>query len=389
MTLLSRLSVRGTSLALLCLAAVATLAEQPANKSEGAVSATSALHVKIDGGSIRLEGSGGDQISYLVRHSGSSKAHRRDTAPLYKVAAYTRGNTSWLVATHQGNHSNIRPVEFLVRVPREVESVALETSGGDVSVQGVTSRIQVITSGGHLHIDDVRGAVSAETGGENIDVGAIGSDGHFRTGGGRISVDSIKGNLDAFTGGGSISLGTGMRNAVLQSGAGDVSVTFCGGELIVQSGGGNLVLGDVGGPADIRTEGGNLHLHSAKGFVRAHTGAGNIELDEIPAADAWADVGSILAKFTASAGPRRNSSLQTSIGDITVFLPADLPITVHAKVDLGGGQKITSELPGMHISPHQDGQDSPVFAEAKLNGGGPVLEVHAGNGNIFFKKLEH
>jgi DUF4097 and DUF4098 domain-containing protein YvlB len=248
--------------------------------------------------------------------------------------------------------------------------------------------VQVSTGGGHLQINDVSGVVSAETGGQDIDVGTVNNDGRFRTAGGAIAVDYIKGNLDAFTGGGTISLGTGLRNAVLESGAGDVRVTFCGGTLKAQSGGGNLVLGDVAGPADIRTDGGNLRLRSAKGFVRAHSGAGNIELDGVPAADASTGAGAIVAKFTASDRPRHDSILETPTGDITIFLPADLPMTIRATVGLGAGHTIYSEMPGLSIDSEGHELNSSIVAEGKLNGGGPVLDVHAGNGNIIFRKLD-
>ena len=201
-------------------------------------------------------------------------------------------------------------------------------------------------------------------------------------------MDYIKGNLEAFTGGGTISLGRGLRNAVLESGAGDVRVTFCGGTLKAQSGGGNLALGDVAGPADIRTDGGNLRLHSAKGFVRARTSAGNIELDGVPGADASTGAGAILAKFTVSDRPRHDSVLQTPTGDITIFLPADLPMTIRATIGLGAGHTIYSEIPGLSIASEGRDLNSSIVAEGKLNGGGPVLDIHAGNGNIIFRKLD-
>ena len=360
------------------------------NESEGVVPGARKLRVRIDGGAIRLEGTSGDRISYLIRHKASDHLVDlgRTDAPLYRLTAYTRGDTSWLVAIQRDGTPGHRLSELLVRVPRAVRYVKLETSGGDVSLQGVAGRVEIQTGGGRVQVDDVGGVVGVETGGQDIDVGSVGGDGRFHTGGGKISVRYIKGNLDAFTGGGNIVLGDGMQNAVLESGAGDVRVTFCGGTLKAQSGGGNLVLGDVGGPADIRTSGGNLRLHSAKGFVQARTTAGNIELEGVPAADATTEVGSIVAKFSNFGGPRQNSALETSLGDITVFLPSDLPVTVRASVDLGGGHTISSELPDIRIV--QDGVDSngSIFAEGELKGGGPGLRVHTSNGSIHFRKLE-
>jgi DUF4097 and DUF4098 domain-containing protein YvlB len=389
------MSTKVLSLAtLLFVSSLVTFAQQSerqkrANQLEGAVPHAQALHVKIEGGSIRLEGYSGDRIAYQVHHSDSSNSVRATApdVPLYKVAIYRQGSTSWLVASPQSEPISIRPIELVVRVPRELQSVALETSGGDVSVHDVGGRVEVQTGGGHVRLDSV-GMVTAETGGQDIEVGTVEGDGHFRTGGGTISVRYIRGNLDAFTGGGGIFLEKGMRNAVLESGAGDIHVTFCGGELKVRNGGGNLVLGDIGGPADIRTEGGNLRLRSAKGFVRAHTTAGDIELDGIPSTDASTEVGAITAKFTDSTGQRRNSLLQTGVGDITVYLPADLPVTVRASVALRAGHRISSEIPGIHAASGEDKWAPTILEEGNVNGGGPVLEVHAGNGNITFKKLD-
>ena len=363
--------------ALFCFSSVIALAQQvPGNDQtldqlKGDVPGSSALHVKIEGGSIRLEGYSGDRISYQVRSLPSRILNRKQPdVPLYKVATYVRGGASWLVAIPQKDQSGARAIELVVRVPRSLPFVALDTSGGDVSVGGVDGRLEVTTGGGRLLITDVRGAVSAETGGQDIDVGTVDGDGRFHTGGGTIS------------------LGTGLRNAVLESGAGDVRVTFCGGTLKAQSGGGNLVLGDVAGPADIRTDGGNLRLLSAKGFVRAHTGAGNIELDGVPGADASTGAGAITAKFTASDHPRHDSVLETPTGDITIFLPADLPMTIRATVGLGAGHTINAEIPGLTIASEGHDLNYSIFAEGKLNGGGPVLDVHAGNGNITFRKLD-
>jgi hypothetical protein len=383
--------------ALFCLSTLIAFAQQTGRgdhasrqfEGAGAVSSASALHVTIEGGSIRLEGYSGSRISYQVRSVPQKNINRsQPDVPLYKVASYKRGDASWLVATRQNGKLSPSSIELVVRVPREVQSVSLDTSGGDVSVQGVDARVQVSTGGGHLRINDISGVISAETGGQDIDVGTVNSDGRFHTAGGKIAVEYIKGNLDAFSGGGTISLGTGLRNAVLESGAGDVSVTFCGGTLKAQSGGGNLVLGDVAGPADIRTNGGNLRLHSAKGFVRAHTSAGNIELDGVPGADASTGAGSIVAKFTASDHPRRSSLLETPTGDITVFLPAELPMTIRATIDYGARHTINSEIPGLRIASEGDGLSSSIYAEGKLNGGGPILEIRAGSGNIILRTLD-
>src|SRR5215467_3278901 len=155
--------------------------------------------------------------------------------PLYKVATYKRGDTSWLVATRQNEKPSPGSIELVVRVPREVQFFVsgyfrwrCERSGSRCAPSSINWR-------GSPSDQGIRGVVSVEIGGQDIDVGTVNSDGRFHTAGGTIAVDDIKGDLDAFTGGGTISLGTGLRNAVLESGAGDVRVTFCGGTLRAQS----------------------------------------------------------------------------------------------------------------------------------------------------------
>jgi hypothetical protein len=82
--------------------------------------------------------------------------------------------------------------------------------------------------------------------------------------------------------------------------------------------------------------------------------------------------------------------LETSMGDITVYIASDVAISVRASVDLGNGHHITSDFPDIHIATegNQWGPRS-LSAEGKLNGGGPVLKVRAANGDICFKRSNH
>src|SRR5262252_407102 len=112
--------------------------QQKSNQLKGEIPRASALHVKIEGGSIRLEGYSGNRISYQVRSlPPKTLNHIQPDMPLYKVATYKRGDTSWLVATRQSEKLSSRSIELVVQVPREIQSVSLNTSGGDVSIQGV------------------------------------------------------------------------------------------------------------------------------------------------------------------------------------------------------------------------------------------------------------
>ena len=47
---------------------------------------------------------------------------------------------------------------------------------------------------------------------------------------------------------------------------------------------------------------------------------------------------------------RSDSMIETSAGDITVYLASDVAISVRASVDLGNGHRITSELGSTFMS---------------------------------------
>lgn len=271
-------------------------------------------------------------------------------------------------------------------MPTGVKFIKLVTSGGDVSVDNVAGQVEIQSAGGNIQLDDIGGPIDIHTAGRDIKVGSVDGDGRFRTEGGNISLHLVKGNIDARTSGGSILVERGLRNAVLKTGGGDIRMRICAGELKVASGGGNLLLGDIAGRADIRTNGGNIHLHSSQDFVHAETNGGNIHLEGIPAASALTAAGFIVAEFIHSQKPPQNSTLETASGDISVSLPPDLPITIQASVDLGGNHVIRTDMPEIHITRGGDSWPAPIFAEGKLNGGGPILKVHTGNGNIIFQR---
>jgi len=136
----------------------------------------------------------------------------------------------------------------------------------------------------------------------------------------------------------------------------------------------------------VETGGGSIELGSAKGPVRAETGAGRIVLDGVPSARAETGSGAIEAKFVAGGG-RGDSTLETGAGDITVYLPENLNITVRASIELANGHNIRSDFPGIHVNT-DGGQWGPktMTADGSLNGGGPMLKVRTTTGDIYFRR---
>jgi DUF4097 and DUF4098 domain-containing protein YvlB len=355
----------------------------------GSLSAVRNLRVKVDVGSVKVNGGSQQSIDYTIRnhsYTGSEDKARREFEN-YKISAYVRGDTAWIVADWEGGRSHRFSGEFTISVPRAMDEVKVETEGGSVSATGVAGRVDAESGGGNIRFDDIGGAVNAETGGGSIDVGTVASEVSLHTGGGSIKVNSAKGKIIAESGGGSVAVISGSQGAELETGGGSIHVERCDGRVKASTGGGSIDLGDIGGPADISTGGGSIHLNSAKGPVRAETGGGSIELWGVPSARAETGAGGIEVKFVPSGGERNDSSLETSAGDITVYIVPNVNISIRASIDVANGHNIHSEFPEIKVTT-EGGDYGPktVTAEGNLNGGGPVLKVQTTTGDISFRR---
>jgi hypothetical protein len=275
----------------------------------GSLAAVKNLRVKVDMGSVVVRGGQQQGINYVVhtRFGTSSEQEARRQFEQYKITAYVKGDTAWIVGDWQGGrqprHSS---AEFSVMVPREMALVKLETEGGNVEASGVAGRVEAGSGGGSMKLDDIGGGASAETGGGSIDVGTVGGDLGLHTGGGSIKIRHANGKVVADTGGGSVELGSGAQGASIETGGGSVEVRECNGKVKVSTGGGSVDLSDVGGPAEIETGGGSIRLNSAKGHVHAETGGGGIELYGVPSARAETSAGGITVKLVNNGAERNN-----------------------------------------------------------------------------------
>src|SRR5208282_1708549 len=339
----------------------------------------------LDMGSVVVRGAQQSGIDYTfhMRSQASSEQDARRQFEGYKVSAYVKGDTAWVVGEWQGHSIHVGGAyvriekgsghrfsgEFVIKVPREMNLVKIETDGGNIDTTGIAGRVEAESGGGCMHLDDIGGGAHVDTGGGSIDVGTINGDIGLHTGGGSIEVHHANGKIIAETGGGSI------------------EVRQCTGKVKAQTGGGSIDLGDIGGPAEIDTGGGSIHLASAKGNVHAQTGGGGIELYGVPSARVETSAGGIIVKLVKTGAPAVDSRLETSAGDITVYIASDVAVSVRSSVDLGNGHHIMSEFPDIHVASEGD-QWGPrsLTAEGSLNGGGPVLKVRTTTGNIWFKR---
>ena len=382
---------------LLLLAALPALAQQSrvfregnswVAETTGSLPKSRVLRVVTDMGAVRVQGREQPAITYTIRklvHVSSEQSARR-LLEAFHVSASQHGDQATIEGSWEGGNTRKFSADFSIVVPPQLDSAKLETQGGELAVKNISGRVEASTGGGSIDLDKVAGNISGETGGGSINVGEVGANLNLETGGGSIQVRSAKGTIQLQTGGGSVIVRDCTQGAIIETGGGNIQVDHCKGRVKASTGGGGIELGDISGPADLDTGGGSIHLAAASGRVHAETGGGSIEMFKLAqGVHAETGGGSITAQFIASPGGFGDSVLETPSGDINVYLASDLALSVQASIDGSGGHHIRSDFPEIKISSESDDYGPRrASAEGKLNGGGPVLKVHASSGDISF-----
>src|ERR1700740_1670216 len=95
----------------------------------GSLSASKMLHVHVDFGSVRVQGGSQQDITYVIRTRSytSNEKQARHEFEAYKINATTQGNTAMIEGDWQGGRHHLCSGEFVINVPRHLESAKLET----------------------------------------------------------------------------------------------------------------------------------------------------------------------------------------------------------------------------------------------------------------------
>jgi DUF4097 and DUF4098 domain-containing protein YvlB len=343
-------------------------------------------------GSVKVRGGSQPTITYTIQkklyRAMSEEAAKREFA-LLNVEVYRKGpEVVYFNADWDGGYARRMSADFSLNVPQETALLKIDTMGGSVDVKNISGKVAAETAGGSISVDDIGGNVYAETQGGSINVGDVNGSAQLETAGGSISIGSVAGTIAASTSGGSVQVGSGKQNITIETAGGSITVKECNGHLVATTAGGSIDVGNVGGKASMETAGGGIRLSSAKGVVKAVTAGGGIRMTQLTSGVyAETQAGGIEAEIVAGRGQFTDSHLETSFGDIVVYLPSDLAVTIKAGIELAQGHNIyAADFKGIRVT-SEGGQYSPktIYGEGNLNGGGPVLKVHTMNGNIIFK----
>ncbi|HZU23548.1 MAG TPA: DUF4097 family beta strand repeat-containing protein [Terriglobales bacterium] len=350
----------------------------------GTLGAAHNLRVDIAVGSIHVDGSNDSSITYTLKdraYTGSEEAARRQLSALHATARL-QGDTA--VIESQGFSGGKMGGEVWVHVPRTLEMARVTTRGGAITVNNLGGRLVAETAGGGINLSGLGGVSDATTMGGDIMVDTATADLRLHTNGGRIRVNSASSRLTADTLGGDLFVGSARGPVTLETNGGSIHVSRTESDLKAETAGGNIEAGDVGGSAVLETAGGTIRLNSARGAVHAETASGAIHLGRVQGGvRAETANGGITAEF---AGSRLvDSTLETAVGDITVYIPSNLACSVRAAVEMASGHSIRSDFPEVKVtSPPRDEEYGPreQSASGPINGGGPLLRLRTSMGDI-------
>jgi len=178
------------------------------------------------------------------------------------------------------------------------------------------------------------------------------------TGSGNQTVEGLKGNVD------------------LESGSGDLTLARLTGEMHLQTGSGNVHGHELAGPARARAGSGDIDLEeTGEGDVEIRTGSGNITVKGINGGfHAEAGSGDIRGQGT----PKNLWSVRTGSGNVNLQVPQEMAFDVDVSSSSGTvtmNHPVTTTIQGRV-------QESRKSVVGKVRGGGPMISVHTGSGDV-------
>ena len=178
------------------------------------------------------------------------------------------------------------------------------------------------------------------------------------TGSGDQTIDGTKGNADIQTGSGDIKLSSLTGDIHVQTGSGNVRAHSIAGAVHGGTGSGDVEIEETtSGDIDLHTGSGNIVAHGVHGGFRGETGSGDITAEGTQTSDWDIHTGSGTVRVRLPGNAAFDADISTSSGTVDVNAPVEM--TVQGRVQ------------DMHKSIH-----------GKVRGGGPVLRVRTGSGDI-------
>lgn len=180
----------------------------------------------------------------------------------------------------------------------------------------------------------------------------------LETGSGNATADGLKAGLHGHSGSGDVRLDDVAGEVHVETGSGNITGRGLAGSLDAHTGSGNIRI-EERGSGDVRADAGsgNVEVSGVNGGARAETGSGNVKLEGTPAGSWYVKSSSGNAEVRLPSNAAFDLDASTGSGTINIDHP--LTTTIQGRV----------QSPNQHIS-------------GKVRGGGPMITVRTGSGDI-------
>ena len=178
------------------------------------------------------------------------------------------------------------------------------------------------------------------------------------SGSGDQLIEGTRGNVDVQTGSGDVKLANLTGEVRLQTGSGDVRAHAISGTVRGGAGSGDIEIEEKGpGDVDLHTGSGNIDVHGLQGGFRAEAGSGDVTAEGTQNGSWEVRTGSGNVRVRLPSNAAFDADISTSSGTIDVEHPIEM--TVQGRV-----------------------QESRKQIRGKVGGGGALLSVRTGSGDI-------
>ncbi|HUK29844.1 MAG TPA: TonB family protein [Candidatus Acidoferrum sp.] len=345
------------------------------------------LHLETVIGSIRILTDATDEVRYIVRiEADAGGGTAKEVTSQFALRAQSLANG----ITISGNMArrdllNRVQVFFEIHVPRRY-NVEATTQAGNIQVDDLDGRATLITNAGDITAGRIGGNARIEsTDGGHILIGNVTGDLRVTTAGGHITAGNVTGSAVLTTGGGHIHAGVIGGTAQVETGGGNVSIQRSGGHVTASSGGGQINFGEAAGPIQARAAGGGVRVARVSGPMQLDSSGGSIFLPRVDSpVRASTGTGTITAWFTPTLMKTPgDSQLESKQGDIIVYVPRQLSVTIEATIDANLDHHIIADpsLP-LKVSYVTGESGREMHGECAINGGGEVVRLRTAGGNI-------
>jgi hypothetical protein len=178
------------------------------------------------------------------------------------------------------------------------------------------------------------------------------------------------------------------------SGSGDQIIEGTHGNVEIQTGSGDVKMKNVNGEIQLQTGSGNIRAHEISGAVKAGTGSGDVELEETGQGDVDLRAGSgdisvrgIQGAFHGQSGSgditvegTQTSEWEVRTGSGNVHVKLQDNAAFDADISTSSGS-VDVEQP-IEMTVQGRIEESHKHVQGKVRGGGPLLTVHTGSGDI-------